>query len=67
MGLPQILKYVGHLFRPIHNTDWQAHETPDGPVMRRRMNGEYQTRPMTDDEMKNYLTRRRSPVSRKRP
>jgi hypothetical protein len=50
-GLAETLKL---LFRPIHNTDWEWHETREGPVMRRRMNGEYQMRQMTDEELRDY-------------
>jgi hypothetical protein len=59
--LAQALKFAAAIFRPIHNTDWEVYETAEGPVMRRRMNGEYQTRQMTEDEFRDYAkTRQRA-------
>jgi hypothetical protein len=36
------------------NTRWDWHETPRGPIMRCRVNGKWETRPMTAEELHNY-------------
>jgi hypothetical protein len=41
--------------RHIRDTDWIVHENASGPIMRRRHSGKWETRPMTDGELENYL------------